>query len=302
MASQPGDNPLRRGHASVWGVFLIFIGTVFLLQSCGVLPWELWLNLAAYWPVILIAAGLAILLRRRNAWLVSGILLALMLGSLGFAVWQYNATVSNMTTHNYSAPVEGLAKVQTNINFNAGELTVGALSSNSTSLVEMNGASSSGGIRADINRQGNFGVLSVERTNFSSNSWQKSAYTLNFHPDISNSLFVQSAAASNAINLSSLNIADARFKLDVTETTLTLPANPSGVVTVTFDVNLCDLSITVPQGVAVRIEVHSTAVDLQVNNARLIQSGTTYKTADFDTATSRIDIILNCNLSSVEIN
>ncbi|MBI4188085.1 MAG: hypothetical protein HY529_02650 [Chloroflexi bacterium] len=75
----------------VGGIFLLFLGIVFLLQSLNILPWGLWGNLWQFWPVLLIATGLSILLRHRNVWLVSLLILALFFVSLGLAIWQYSS-------------------------------------------------------------------------------------------------------------------------------------------------------------------------------------------------------------------
>jgi len=81
----------RRGehHAPIWGIFLLFLGIVFLLQSFNVLPWGLWGTLWRFWPVLIIIAGLVILLRHRNTWLVSVLILALLFACLGITIWQY---------------------------------------------------------------------------------------------------------------------------------------------------------------------------------------------------------------------
>jgi phage shock protein C len=45
------------------GAALIVLGVVFFLQNLH-LPWLRWLNLGALWPLLLIVAGLALLMRR----------------------------------------------------------------------------------------------------------------------------------------------------------------------------------------------------------------------------------------------
>ena len=70
------------------GIFLLFIGTVLLLQSLDVIPWALWDTLWRFWPVLLIISGLSMLFGRYNVWLVSLLLLALLFACLGLAVWQ----------------------------------------------------------------------------------------------------------------------------------------------------------------------------------------------------------------------
>jgi len=73
----------------IWGILLVFLGIVFLLQTLDVLPWGLWGTLWRFWPVLIIIIGLGILLRRYNVWLVSLLVLAILGACLGIAVWQY---------------------------------------------------------------------------------------------------------------------------------------------------------------------------------------------------------------------
>ena len=73
-------------HAPVWGVFLLFLGGVFLLQNLDVLPWGLWGILWRFWPVLIIITGVSITLRRYNVWLVSSLVLVLLFDWFGLVV------------------------------------------------------------------------------------------------------------------------------------------------------------------------------------------------------------------------
>jgi len=83
------EEPPRIASAPVWGVFLLFLGIVFLLQTTGFLPWGLWGTLWRFWPVLIIIIGVGILLRRYNVWLVSLLILVMFGACLGIAAWQY---------------------------------------------------------------------------------------------------------------------------------------------------------------------------------------------------------------------
>jgi len=85
----PGEKSPRVIGIPVWGIFLVFLGIVFLLQTLDVLHWGLWGILWRFWPVLIIVAGLGILLRRCNAWLVSLLVLAIFGACLGISIWQY---------------------------------------------------------------------------------------------------------------------------------------------------------------------------------------------------------------------
>jgi len=72
----------------IGGIFLIFLGVVFLLQTFDVLPWALWGTLWQFWPVLIIILGVGILLRHFNVWLVSLLTLSILGACLGIAIWQ----------------------------------------------------------------------------------------------------------------------------------------------------------------------------------------------------------------------
>ncbi|MDO8568735.1 MAG: DUF5668 domain-containing protein [Dehalococcoidales bacterium] len=76
-------------HTPMFGILLLFLGVVFLLQTLGFLPWELWRSMWRFWPVLIIVAGINLVLRHRSPWLVGLIVLAILLTCLGLAIWQY---------------------------------------------------------------------------------------------------------------------------------------------------------------------------------------------------------------------
>jgi len=84
------QKPLWHNDVPMGGIFLLFLGVVFLLQTLDVLPWKLWNTLWRFWPVLLINGGLSILFRRFNTWLVSLLLLAILFGCLAIAIWLHN--------------------------------------------------------------------------------------------------------------------------------------------------------------------------------------------------------------------
>lgn len=88
------ENKRPREHAiPMGGIFLLFLGVVFLLQSLNILPWALWGILWRFWPVLIIITGLGILLARYNIWLVSVLVLALLFACLGIAIGQYEPSL-----------------------------------------------------------------------------------------------------------------------------------------------------------------------------------------------------------------
>lgn len=60
-SEQTGKKP-HRDRDITGGLFFIFIGIVLLLNSSGVIPWEIWGEFLRFWPVFLILIGLRIIL------------------------------------------------------------------------------------------------------------------------------------------------------------------------------------------------------------------------------------------------
>lgn len=40
-----------------WGILFIFAGIIFLLNTFGILPWNVWGTISHFWPVLLILIG-----------------------------------------------------------------------------------------------------------------------------------------------------------------------------------------------------------------------------------------------------
>ena len=117
------QRPQRVIDAPIWGIFLLFIGTVFLLQTLDILPWGLWRTLWRFWPVLIIVTGLGILLRRHNLWLVSLLVLAIFSACLGISLWQYSPSLAlGLATKSYAGLLDDIEPVQIEIDFSAGEM------------------------------------------------------------------------------------------------------------------------------------------------------------------------------------
>ncbi len=67
----------------IWGVLLLFIGGVLLLENLGVIQFY-WRNVWGFWPVFLIIAGINLLLNRNGSQTGSMISLCILVIALGF--------------------------------------------------------------------------------------------------------------------------------------------------------------------------------------------------------------------------
>ncbi|MFH1547507.1 MAG: DUF5668 domain-containing protein [bacterium] len=82
----------------VWAIFLVSLGTMFLLNNFGFVPWSIWGDLWRFWPLFLILGGVRIIMGRS---IISNIVLAL-LGIILFGfVFVYSAFSTSSRFNNW---------------------------------------------------------------------------------------------------------------------------------------------------------------------------------------------------------
>lgn len=296
----PEDRSSGENYIPVGGVILLFLGIVFLLQTLNVLPWALWGTLWRYWPVILIAIGLGILLRSFNAWIVSLLILVLLFGSLGLALWQYNAGVSSpgQTTRNYTQPLNGMKGADVQVNFNAGRLTFGSLAADSSNFVEINSRERE--LRADFSREGDRGRLRLSAESARRGTGGDIRWDVKLTRSIPMLLDARLAANDALLDLKDLNVTELRLDVDASNCRLVVPA-AAGSSWASIDADVTNLEITIPEGVSVRLKVDSDLSAVEVDQRRFPRQGDYFQSSDYDSARNRIDIDIECNVSRVQV-
>lgn len=68
----------------VWGLIILFVGVLLLLNNFGIVSRDIWIFLAPFWPVLLILIGIKIILGRSRLASFFSFILALVLLSLVF--------------------------------------------------------------------------------------------------------------------------------------------------------------------------------------------------------------------------
>ena len=129
MSDDNGQGRTRR-RVPVGALIVVAVGVVLLLNTTGVVGWDVWVYLLAFWPVILIAVGLGLIFGRRapTAYaLMVAVLLAAIVG--GAYLLSLNAPLSglDMQSGHYSIRSDGADALELNVDFAAGDLAIEAL-------------------------------------------------------------------------------------------------------------------------------------------------------------------------------
>ena len=251
--------------APIWGIILVFLGVVFLLQTLNVLPWGLWGSLWRFWPVLIIITGLAILLRRYNVWLVSLIVLVILGACLG-------------------------------------SITISSLPSGSSNFVEVNSEVKSRheSMKVSFHQEDGEGRLCLSTVN--QQFWGEDGFRweVSLTRNIPLAIDVRSAVSSVNLDLGELGVTELRLDIDAGNCQVRMPSS-AGITYAYIEVNIANLEIIIPDGVAAKVWVDADLTALDVDISRFLKNGDYYLSRDFDMAENRVELEIDCNVSRVQI-
>jgi hypothetical protein len=291
------EQKTRQSDSSVpfWGILFLFLGLVFLLQTLDVLPWGLWRTLWRLWPVLLIALGICLAMRRFNVWLVSLIVAALFAGVLGIAYAQYQSAPSEQPTIlTSSEPLDSLNGAQVDIDFEAGNLDIGSLPVASRNFIEAN-------MKPDVRRQGNSAIVTINRSGTGWPFWDegRDRWRVGFARGIPMIVNAKLNMTNTGFDLTDLQVSELRIDSDLTNCNLRMPS--SGITSASIKVDLSTLEIIIPQGVAARMLIQGDLTPVNVDSRRFLLKDGYYVSSDFDTAKNRVEQQIDADLSVVEV-
>lgn len=299
----PEQKPQRVSAAPIWGIFLLFVGIIFLLQTLNVLSWGLWGTLWRFWPVLIIIIGLGILLRRYNVWLVSLLVLAIFGACLGIAIWQYGPSLSSgMVTESYSEPLGDIEHAQIEIDFSAGSITIGSLPPGSPNFVEVDSEvrDSRQTINVDFHQKDGEGKLYLSTVNQWFWGGDRIRWEVNFTGSIPLAISIKSAASNVELDLSELKVTELRLDVDAGNYRVTVPSS-AGTSNIEIEADAANIEVVIPDGVAARIRVKTNLSVSDVDKNRFPQQGAYYVSDNFDTAQNRIELEIDCDVGRVQV-
>ena len=123
-----GELRQPKTRISILAIVLLILGTVLLLNTTGLVGWGIWIYFLEFWPVILIAIGLHLIMGRRFP-VLSAILVAVILGA-GVSAAHLSAQdsyVEDIEVYSYLMSADGVDRLDLDIAFGAGSLVIDSL-------------------------------------------------------------------------------------------------------------------------------------------------------------------------------
>jgi hypothetical protein len=283
---------------------LVGLGLVLLLNNLGWLSWEIWPALLRFWPVILIAIGLDLVIGRRSA-VGSSIIALATLALLGAAIWWSDVWLGAGTPPTSQAiqqPLNGAQRAEIDIGQGAGTLRLGAQS-------EPNGLISgtvAQGPRDQVQREyavssgvGTFKLHAVRQGGWGvPTSGDALVWDLRANPEIPLRLNLSTGAGTASLDLAQLNVTDLSVSTGVGSTTLKLPLH--GVLTARVSGGVGETTITLPAGVAARISASTGLGQVRVQG-NFQREGKLYISPNYASAADRVDLEISGGIGSVTV-
>jgi hypothetical protein len=260
-----------RATSLFWGIVIVILGALLLLNSTGVLPFT-----ANIWGII--GAAFLIIL---GAWF----LLAPTLFRQDF------------TDETVSIPLADINQANITLKYGAGDLRLTALDKPGVLLEGV----FAGGINQDLRRDGTTANLTV--------SSKVRVFTFPFTPglrglrwqlglsrDIPLTIRMESGACDAHLDLSALKVTEMRLETGASSTEIVLPEQ-AGFTRVTVKSGAASVVVRVPQGVAARVKSQSGLASVSVDKNRFPHN----ESPDFATAANKADISIETGVGSVEV-
>lgn len=255
-----------------WGSILIVFGVLLLLQNFGILRVNVW---GVFWPTLLILLGL-------------------------WTLWGVFGPKRAAAAEQVTIPLDGASRARLRVGHGAGRLEV----SGGAGPEELVAGSFGGGL--DYQTQRNGDALEVRmRTPSDVVPWMwgpggSRDWSVRLNSAIPLTLDFGTGASESHIDLSDLRVTDLKLETGASSTHLTLPAN-AGHTQAEIEAGAASVNIRVPEGVAARIRVEGGLISTDVDTSRFPQLGGLYQSADYDSASNRVDLRIEGGAGSIKV-
>jgi hypothetical protein len=259
-----------------WGVIILVLGLMLLLNNMGVFPaglnvWNI------FWPLLLVLVGVWFLLGPAlNKRSLNEETLSIPLGNTTEAevILQYEAGKLTLTSLN--AP---------------GQLLAGTFYGGVEHKLDDLGA---GKVRVKVNTPHDLVMVMPFNVGPNGLSWN-----LGLTGEIPLSLKVESGAADMLLDLTNLRVTDLKVETGASSTRVQLPVK-AGAMNASVKCGAASVVLVFPPEVAGRIRIESGLSGNKVS-PRFVQTGNYYVSADYVTSTNRIDLSIEAGVGSIEI-
>jgi len=294
----------REHRGLFWPALLIAAGIILLLNNTGQLDWSVWEIMYRLWPVLLIAWGLDLLVGRRS---LIGSLLSLVLIAavfVGSLMWLNQHDAGRETVSEFvSEPLEDLASASFFLEPAVGDAQIGLLE-DSSNLFEAGVPVQTGRyINYDYTTSGSSAEVSLGLTGsvVLPGFWgvnQDLSWDFALTDAVPLELDVDMGVGRLEADLEGLNIEKVSVDFGVGETIITIPDH--GAFSVSVDSGIGQTTIIIPASMAAQIEIDE-GLSGHLIPVKYSHDGDIYTSPDYASAEDRVDLYVSQGIGQISI-
>ena len=295
----------RHRRPSITGpVILIALGVIFLLNNLGLVELNAWEIVLRFWPILLIAVGLDILIGNRSAWgaaIALVVVLAILTGGIVFFDNQPRWTYA---VESVEIPLGNVENATVTLDPAIGYLLVDALPKGSPALVQGEVRPFSGeeisetvdfsGKRATIDLRTK-GVIFMP---FFSGWSAQPSWDLALHPGVATDMIVDFGMGKAELDLRDLQIGEIQVELGIGQTILLLPSADN--MDIVLEGGIGEIRVVIPKDVGIRLRA-----DVGIGNVLVpsdfTRDGDFYLSPGYAAAGKQIEMVINLGIGSVQV-
>ncbi len=299
-----GLDSLYKREGMVGAVFLIGLGTVFLLSNLGMINVNVWQLVIRLWPLLLVAVGFDLVIGRRSLWAsLAG--LVVLLALLAGALWLYGVRIETgqaVSGQEVRQPLGNASRGQITLESGAGDVVVRALDG-SADLISGRVATGMG--RNVIEEYHVIGDQAIYQLRESGSSVVvgvgvgRRTWELGVTPTIPLDIRFNQGAGASELVLSELKISGLNVSMGVGQTRITLPA--TGQFNAKIDGAIGQIVIDVPKGMGVRIRSGLALANIQVPSG-YVKAENVYSSPEYESAENRVELEIGLAIGNVSVH
>ena len=284
------------------------------MQNLDVIGWGFWLEIWRFWPVLLVAVGVNLMLGRRLPWLTTAIVAVLIGGSAVGAALLAESERDTMVART-SRVLGETNRLDMAVDIGFGSLTIDSLPSDSPNLVEWSLEAPCGGASTSFHRYGDAATLDVtmDPGSFACQWGARWRVSLSRVPDVY--IDIDTGASSIELDLTDLRVPVLNVNAGAASVDIRMPAD-AGPAEAVISAGASSIDLRIPDGVPARILNDSALSSFDVSGRfqslrGAFSEGQTvmrrhpsdiFQSPGYREAENRVSIEINVGVSSVSVH
>lgn len=286
------------------GIFWIIIGILILGVNSHWWSADIWYQLLAIWPLILVIVGIRLIFGDNNPVSFFLCILCILLGFVfisNYMGWRERYLPTPTSQEQSSTKLLGSYKEsKILLNIGAADVKISSLAESNFNLYNLAYVSESGMAVEDKSFGETADVTMSEKESSSFYRFNKRSLDLKLSPLVPTSLKINSGATNLNLDLSALSVTDLGISCGASSGVIKI-GDKTKKVNLNLSTGASDFKILLPKNYAIWIESKTALSKESYESLGLEKNGQSYKSNNFDSSTAQIKIVINAGVSSFDI-